>query len=239
MSEHATREHWSSAGEDKSSAVKRMFAEISPTYDLMNSAMSLRLHHRWRREAVRMLRLSPGESALDVCCGTGDFAAPLRAAIGTSGRVVGVDFCLPMLEKGVAKRVPMTLLTGDAGHLPIRSSAFDAVTVGWGLRNVAELRPALAEIYRVLAPGGRFVSIDMAVPPSKAARWISGVAFRKGVPMLGALFGKRDAYTYLPESTLQFASREEQADLMKVIGFKNVTWKNLFLGNICIHFGVK
>jgi demethylmenaquinone methyltransferase/2-methoxy-6-polyprenyl-1,4-benzoquinol methylase len=239
MSEHATRERWSSAGEDKSSAVKRMFAEISPTYDLLNSAMSLRLHHRWRREAVRMLRLSQGDSALDVCCGTGGFAAPLRTAVGSSGRVFGVDFCLPMLQKGVEKRVPMALLTGDAGHLPIRSSAFDAVTVGWGLRNVSDLQSALAEIYRVLAPGGRFVSVDMAVPSSKTARWISGVVFRKGVPMLGALFGKRDAYTYLPESTLQFATREEQAELMKAIGFKNVIWKDLFLGNICIHFGEK
>ncbi len=239
MSGNATQPPWTAAGEEKSSAVKRMFAEISPTYDLMNSAMSLRLHHRWRRAAVRLLNLRYGDAAVDVCCGTGDFARPLRAAVGPIGTVVGVDFCLPMLDRGRGKGVPMVLVSGDAVRLPLASSSFDAVTVGWGLRNVSSLQLVLSEIFRVLRPGGRFATIDMAVPSSRSAKWLSALAFRRGVPLLGSLLGKREAYTYLPESTQLFASRDEMSQLMRDAGFKNVRWLDLFFGNICIHYGEK
>lgn len=239
MAGKTARTPWTTSGEEKRSAVRELFADISATYDLMNSAMSFRLHHRWRRAAVDMLQLLPGEKALDLCCGTGDFAAPLAKKVGVEGTVAGLDFCFPMLEKARNKRVPMSLLAGDACRLPFRSGSFDVVTVGWGLRNVADLSAALSECHRILSQRGRLVSIDMALPSSRLIRTFSQFAFQKLVPFLGSLIGKREAYQYLPQSTLRFPSREELADEMKTAGFRHVRWKDLFLGNICIHYAEK
>ena len=228
---------WQAVGADKREAVKSLFGEIASNYDLVNSALSFRLHHRWRREAVRMLDLSPGDTVADICCGTGDFAHPLRQAVGMSGRIIGLDFCLPMLIKAQEKEMPMALGSGDACALPLASGAFDAVTVGWGLRNVADLDVALAEIKRVLKPGGRFVSIDMAKPKGSLVRAISNLTISAFAPTIGAVFGNRDSYKYLPRSTDRFASREEQIESMHKAGFTETRYKDMFFGNICIHWG--
>lgn len=217
-----------------------MFAEIAPTYDFANSVMSLRAHGRWRAEAVDLLGLQPGENALDVCCGTGDFTGPLRRAVGPTGAVVGLDFCLPMLEIAAGK-VPgqATLGLGDACRLPVRSGSVDGVTVGWGIRNTPDIDQAHAEAFRVLRPGGRFVSVDMAVPRTKLARRASGAVSRYLLPLLGSLLGKRKAYTYLPKSTESFLSREALAESMRRAGFTDVVWSDRMFGNVCIHFGRK
>lgn len=233
----AQRAIWQQDGAQKRQAVQRMFGEIAPTYDAMNSIMSLRGHHRWRRKAVAMLGLTRGESALDVCCGTGDFMVPLRAAIGDSGLLAGVDFCTPMLERAQEKLIEPGLAQGDACALPIASGSFDAVTVGWGIRNVPDIDAALRECFRVLTPGGRFVCLDMAVPRSAALRAFSAFYNRKLVPTLGKFIGKSEAYTYLPESTLRFKTRDELKASMERAGFIDVTYRDLMAGNICIHFG--
>jgi len=163
---------------------------------------------------------------------------PLRNAVGDGGRIIGIDFCVPMLEIAQDKKVRMSLGLGDACAIPLVSRAFDAVTVGWGLRNVADLDSALREIHRLLKPGGRFVSIDMAKPRNGFVRFASAGTFSTLVPAFGALFGNRDAYKYLPKSTDRFASREEQVEAMRRAGFNEVTYKDMFLGNICIHRGV-
>lgn len=239
MAQDALPKPWAASKEEKRNYVRRMFAEISPTYDLLNSAMSLRLHHRWRAEAVRGLGLADGGSAADVCCGTGDFARPLRKAVGPGGRIVGLDFCLPMLELAKRKQIPMELALADATALPLRSSSVDAATVGWGLRNVPDLAAALSEIYRVLSPGGKLASVDMAVPKSCAAAFISSVFTNRLIPFLGSLFGRKEAYTYLPASTKEFETPEQLASAMEEAGFKNVRFKRKFFGNICIHWGEK
>jgi demethylmenaquinone methyltransferase/2-methoxy-6-polyprenyl-1,4-benzoquinol methylase len=184
-----------------------------------------------------MLALSAGDSVADICCGTGDFAWPLRRAVGASGKVVGVDFCFPMLDVGREKHVPMGLGMGDACALPLASASFDGVTVGWGLRNVADLEGALAEVHRVLKPGGRFVSVDMAKPRNAVMRTASKLIFSVAAPALGMIFKRRAAYKYLPQSTENFASREEQVDMMRRVGFAEANHKDMFLGNICIHWG--
>lgn len=230
---------WTAEGGAKREAVRDMFAGIAPKYDLMNGLMSLSLHHRWRRVAVKMLDLAPGNRALDVCCGTGDFMIPLRDAVGPQGAVDGVDFCLPMLEKAQPKLDPPTISLGDACRLPIQSGQFDAVSVGWGIRNVPDVDQAHREAFRVLKAGGRFVSLDMAKPKNPVLRWLSTFTFKTLVPFLGTLFGDKKAYTYLPESTQRFMSRVELKSSMERAGFTDVQHRDLFGGNICIHFGRK
>lgn len=217
-----------------------MFADIAPSYDLVNSLMCFRLHHRWRSKAVEKLALNPGDHALDVCCGTGDFLVPLRQKVSSTGKVHGVDFCAPMLE--VAKKKlgdEAQVALGDACNLPIASDCYDAVSVGWGLRNVPDVPAALTEIVRVLRRGGRFVSLDMARPRGKVLGAVSEWVMHRVVPTIGRVFGKSVAYTYLPKSTLKFMSREELVSAMQSAGFEKVGYKDMFFGNICMHWGVK
>jgi demethylmenaquinone methyltransferase/2-methoxy-6-polyprenyl-1,4-benzoquinol methylase len=229
---------WTTEGAKKRLAVQGMFAEIAPTYDRLNSLLSLSLHHRWRRFAVSTLRLNEGDCALDVCCGTGDFMKPLRIAVGKSGRVAGVDFCLPMLQLAKSKDLS-TLSLGDACCLPFGSELFDAVSVGWGIRNVPDIDQAHREAIRILKPGGRFVSLDMARPRNSLLRFVSELITNRFVPKLGAFFGNATAYTYLPKSTLKFQSREQLTASMESAGFENIHYKDLLLGNICIHYAQK
>lgn len=261
---------WQREGDGKRAAVRGMFGSIARGYDRMNGLMSFGLHHRWRDFAVSKLALAPGNRALDVCCGTGDFMLPLRRTVGSAGRVVGVDFCLPMLEGaqaklGAAGSSPLgegregvlpsaesaslpplvaerrsSLALGDACRLPIASAAFDAVSVGWGLRNVPDLAAALSEAARVLKPGGRFVSLDMAQPRNPLVRAVARFSLRRVLPFLGGLLRLGgDAYAYLPESTLRFASRETLAAAMERAGFADVAYRDLMLGNLCVHWGRK
>jgi len=215
-----------------------MFSEIAGNYDRLNSLLSLNLHRRWRAAAVASLKLGPGDRALDVCCGTGDFAAELMKRVGKDGLVVGIDFALPMLE--IARRktdAPYSL--GDACALAIRSEQFDAATVGWGIRNVPDIDLAHREIVRTLKKGGRFVSLDMALPENGLIRFVSRLVFRICSPLLGTLFGSRSAYQYLPESTERFWSREELAASMRKAGLTRVRFRNFMFGNICMHWGIK
>lgn len=239
MAAPRTETPWQAEGDDKRSAVQRMFGEIAPTYDLLNSVMSLRLHHRWRRFAVQQLRLKPGARVLDVACGTGDFMVPLRAAVGPQGAVVGIDFCLPMLEVATQKQTPGAVALGDACRLPVASDTLDGASVGWGIRNVPDIDAAHRELARVLKSGARFVSLDMARPRFAPIRWASDLLFRKGVPLMGRAFGKTEAYTYLPESTQRFLGREELSESMRAAGFTDVGFKDLFFGNLCVHWGTK
>jgi demethylmenaquinone methyltransferase/2-methoxy-6-polyprenyl-1,4-benzoquinol methylase len=205
----------------------------------MNSLLSFRLHRRWRSYAVGLLGLTGGEVVADVCAGTGDFAFPLYRRIGPKGRVLGVDFCLPMLKVSRRKGAPMVPVLGDACALPLRSLSVDAVTVGWGLRNVADLKGALREIFRVLKPGGRFVSVDTAVPQNGFVRFFWVLGSRGVIPFLGWLVGRKEEYTYLPRTTQQWTSREELANRLKEAGFVKVMYRDLFFGMICVHKGEK
>lgn len=233
------RTPWNAQGEEKREAVRRMFAQIAPTYDRMNGLMSLRLHRRWRRIAVASLTLQPGSTVLDLCCGTGDFLMPLRHAIGPEGRLVGSDFCLPMLDLARSKDTRATLTLADACALPYREGSFDGVTVGWGIRNVTDVDAVHRQILRVLKPGGTFVSLDMARPRARLLGATSEWVFQRVVPFLGRWIGQAEAYRYLPESTRRFMTRQELAESMTDAGFVDVGWRDLFFGNICLHRGRK
>ncbi|RMG27086.1 MAG: bifunctional demethylmenaquinone methyltransferase/2-methoxy-6-polyprenyl-1,4-benzoquinol methylase UbiE [Armatimonadetes bacterium] len=234
MSRSVSQPPWHLSGHEKREQVREMFESISPTYDAMNSVMSLGLHRRWRAYAVRLLALEPGDSALDLCCGTGDFAYPLRKAVGSQGAIVGLDFSAQMLARAKQKDAPMTPTLGDACALPFQEERFDAITVGWGLRNVADLDACLRECHRVLKPGGRLVSVDMAVPTNPVARLGARVVGGWILPTLGALVGRREAYTYLPKSTESFDSPESLARRMTQVGFTEPLIRRLFFGNIAV-----
>lgn len=230
---------WQARGAEKRETVRRMFADIAARYDFMNGLMSLSMHKRWRAQAVSELNLKAGDSALDVCCGTGDFLIPLARAIGPKGLAAGLDYCEPMVRIAGKKTGSRMLALGDACALPITSSSVDAVTVGWGLRNLADLEGGLREMVRVLKPGGRLVSLDMARPRNPVVRRMSNLVCRTVFPMLGAIFGKREAYSYLPKSTQSFASPGELKALFEGAGLTDVRAKDLFFGNICLHWGRK
>jgi demethylmenaquinone methyltransferase/2-methoxy-6-polyprenyl-1,4-benzoquinol methylase len=229
---------------DKAEYVRRMFAGIADRYDLLNDILSFRRHHAWRRRAVALAHLHPGDSALDVCAGTGDFAIALGQAVGPTGMVVGADFCAPMLRRGRRKTDRTSggrirLMVADALRLPYRSNRFDAVTVGFGIRNVADVAQALAEMVRVTRPGGRVVCLEFCEPRNGLLR--SLVRCYEGVvlPRIGSLLSRREAYTYLPASIRAFHSREALADLMRAAGLTDVQVCEQNLGSVCIHTGTK
>lgn len=217
--------------ERKRDRVQGMFAGIAPGYDRLNGVLSLSCHRRWRRSAVALLGLQEGNTAVDVCSGTGDFLAELRRVVGPLGSLVGVDFAAPMLTVSVRKGHP-EVAVGDACALPIRSGVADAVTCGWGLRNVVDLDAALSEAFRVLKPGGRFIALDTMVPTNPVLRFGSRTVFGLGSRLLGVLTGQREAYAYLPESTQNFATPPELVAALTHAGFEGASWRALMFGNV-------
>jgi demethylmenaquinone methyltransferase/2-methoxy-6-polyprenyl-1,4-benzoquinol methylase len=179
-----------------------------------------------------------------VCTGTGDFAVDLAAAAGCSGSVVGVDFCEPMLRRGVAKTArargaPIAMLAGNAERLPYPSDRFDIATVGFGIRNVAHLDRAVCELSRVVKRGGRVVILEFNRPPERWYRPIIDLYLFGILPCIGGLLSRREAYSYLPESMRHFVSREELTAAMERAGLGAIQVHDLNLGTVCIHVGTK
>jgi demethylmenaquinone methyltransferase / 2-methoxy-6-polyprenyl-1,4-benzoquinol methylase len=228
--------------EEFSSEVRGMFDRIAGVYDLMNSAMTAGLHHQWRERAVDRAEVGPGSDALDLCCGTGDLALELRRRIGADGRVVGSDFSEPMLElargKSGEQGLPVEFGWADALDLPYGDDSFDAVTIGFGARNLADLDKGLAEMVRVLRPGGRVVILEITRPQREPLASFYSVWFDKVVPALGNVAGDSDAYSYLPESVRTFPEPRELAARMDAAGFAGIRWLLLAGGIIAIHSGL-
>ncbi|MCS6777236.1 MAG: bifunctional demethylmenaquinone methyltransferase/2-methoxy-6-polyprenyl-1,4-benzoquinol methylase UbiE [Chloroherpetonaceae bacterium] len=231
-------------GRAKAHYVRSMFACIASRYDLLNTILSFNQHHAWRRLTVKLLRVQPGQLCLDVCTGTGDFAIELARATGAQGRVIGADFCEPMIRSGQSKVRRQTggvvrMTVADAECLPYASGLFDVVTVGFGVRNVVDLEKAVAEMVRVVKPGGRVGILEFNRPPAVWYRPFVDFYLFQVLPRVGGLFGRRDAYTYLPESMKSFVSREELAACMTRAGLDDIQIYDLNFGTVCIHTGVK
>ena len=233
------------APDDKHRYVREMFDAIAPTYDRLNSVLSGPLHHYWRRVATKQARLKPGDSALDVCTGTGDFALELAKAVGDTGHIDATDFSAPMLEIGKAKaqakhRANTAWAIADTQALPFADDSFDAVTVGFGIRNVADVPRGIREMARAAKPGGTVVILEFGQPTNKTFdavyRWYS----KHVMPRIGGLVsGRKSAYEYLPESVAAFYTRAEIADFMRGAGLDNVTVTDLTFGTVVIHCGTK
>ncbi|WP_407636515.1 bifunctional demethylmenaquinone methyltransferase/2-methoxy-6-polyprenyl-1,4-benzoquinol methylase UbiE [Deinococcus phoenicis] len=227
---------------DKGREVQAMFASIAPRYDLLNRVLSLGIDRVWRREAAReALALHPAR-LLDVATGTGDFALELKAR-APGAEVVGSDFVPEMLglarEKARARHLDLVLEEGDALNLPYPDGSFDAVTCAFGFRNFADYARGLAEMWRVLAPGGRLVILEFPPPRPGLFGSLFRFYFRHVLPRVGALVsGNPGAYTYLPESTLAFLDPERLAGLMRATGFRT-RFRLLTFGIAAIHVGDK
>jgi demethylmenaquinone methyltransferase / 2-methoxy-6-polyprenyl-1,4-benzoquinol methylase len=220
-----------------------MFDRIAGVYDLMNSAMTAGLHHQWRQRAVDRAEVGPGSDALDICCGTGDLALELRRRIGPDGRVVGSDFSEPMLElarrKSGEEGLPVEFGWADALDLPYRDASFDAVTIGFGARNLADLEKGLSEMARVLRPGGRLVILEITRPQREPLSSFYSLWFDRLVPVIGSLAGDPDAYSYLPNSVRTFPEPQRLAAMMDAAGFTAIRWLLLAGGIIAVHSGTK
>jgi demethylmenaquinone methyltransferase/2-methoxy-6-polyprenyl-1,4-benzoquinol methylase len=206
--------------------VRTMFDRIAPVYDVMNRVMTAGLDRRWRRETVRET-VSPGDRVLDAACGTGDLAIEASRA---GARVVGLDFSEAMLERARRKAPQLEWVQGDLLALPYDEGEFDAATVGFGIRNVADLEAGLRELRRVVRPGGR-VGILEITRPRGALRVFYSFWFDRVVPLLGRVLPGGEAYTYLPASVRRFPGPDELAAAMRGAGFEDVRYR-LFAGGI-------
>ncbi|NOY45358.1 MAG: bifunctional demethylmenaquinone methyltransferase/2-methoxy-6-polyprenyl-1,4-benzoquinol methylase UbiE [Deltaproteobacteria bacterium] len=225
----------SATAESRARAVRAMFSAIAPTYDLLNRILSLGVDVGWRRQMVR--RLPSGcRRVLDLACGTGDVALEIVRQ-RPAARVFGADFALPMLRAGTPKlrrrgaAARILLQNASAEDLPYRDATFDAATMAFGIRNVVRRERALAELHRVLRPGGRLLILDFSIPRSSGLAALYRVYFHRVLPFVGGLIsGNFDAYRYLPRSVEGFPPRHRFAAMMARAGFERPRYRDLTFG---------
>jgi demethylmenaquinone methyltransferase / 2-methoxy-6-polyprenyl-1,4-benzoquinol methylase len=215
-------------------AVEAMFDRISPVYDTMNRLMTAGLDGRWRRLTARAV-VRPGDRVLDACCGTGALALEAQRA---GGSVTGLDFSERMLERARLKSAAVEWVRGDVLALPFPDESFDAVTVGFGIRNVAELQAGLGELARVVRPGGRLGCLEITRPRG-ALRPFFAVWFDGLVPLAGKVLPGGSAYTYLPASVRRFPGPEDLAEAMRRAGFAEIGWRLLGGGSVALHVATR
>jgi demethylmenaquinone methyltransferase/2-methoxy-6-polyprenyl-1,4-benzoquinol methylase len=223
--------------------VRAMFDRIAGFYDVMNSVMTAGLHHRWRARAADLARVGPGGRVLDVATGTGDLAVELTRRVGPEGEVVGTDFSEEMLararQKAAAGGLGIAFEWGNALELPYETDRFDAATVGFGARNFSDLDRGLAEMTRVVRPGGRVVVLEITTPTKPPLSTFYRLWFDTVVPVIGRLTGEEEAYTYLPSSVKRFPGPHELAATMDRAGLADISYVLTAGGIIAIHAGTK
>ncbi|MFY9489147.1 MAG: bifunctional demethylmenaquinone methyltransferase/2-methoxy-6-polyprenyl-1,4-benzoquinol methylase UbiE [Solirubrobacterales bacterium] len=223
--------------------VQAMFDRIANRYDLLNSVMTAGLHDKWRERAADLARVGPGNHVLDVATGTGDLAFELARRVAPGGSVTGADFSAEMLA--VAREKQAEQLAGvdaelvfeaaNALELPYDDNTFDAVTVGFGVRNFSDLDRGLREMARVVKPGGRFVILEISQPQKQPLAFFYSLWFDRIVPVLGKFGGEDSAYTYLPNSVKRFAGPKQLAGSLERAGTTDVRWTATAGGIITIH----
>lgn len=231
--------------DEKAGYVQQMFARIAPVYDLLNHTLSVGIDIWWRKVAARRLEMAEGQRGLDVACGTGDLTREM-ARRTERGQVVGIDFCEPMVTRakdkmqrsGLSDRVQV--LVGDGEGLPFPDASFDRVSIAYGIRNMATPEKGLAEMFRVLKPGGRIAVLEFSRPRFLPLRMIYDFYFLNILPLIGKMVsGEADPYRYLPESVMKFAQRDEFAAMMAKAGFVENSWCDLTFGITSLYLGNK
>ena len=230
---------------EKGEQIQQMFGAIAPRYDFLNHLLSFGIDRRWRKAAVRLVKAPEGGRILDVATGTGDLALEIASSTPPTLRITGADFSAEMVSIGEQKASAspyssrMDFRVAPCEDLPFPSSTFDSVTIAFGIRNVVDRQLGLAEMWRVLKPGGRMVILEFSTPDSVIFRTLYHFYFRRILPVIGGVFSKYNAYRYLPESVLEFPSSEEFCRMMSESGLKNVRCQPLTFGIASIYTGSK
>ncbi|MFD3258848.1 demethylmenaquinone methyltransferase [Paenibacillus lentus] len=233
-----------STSEPKEQFVHSVFESIAPKYDRMNDIISFRRHKAWRKFTMAKMKMSPEDTAIDLCCGTCDWTISMAQTSG--GHITGLDFSENMLqfgsrkvnELGLGDRI--SLVQGNAMALPFEDNTFHYATIGFGLRNVPDLHQVLREMQRVVKPGGMVVCLELSKPTWQPFKGIYYFYFKKVLPLLGKLFAKRyEQYKWLPDSLSAFPGREELAQIFRDIGLKKVEAYPLTGGVVALHIGTK
>jgi demethylmenaquinone methyltransferase/2-methoxy-6-polyprenyl-1,4-benzoquinol methylase len=232
--------------EEKALWVKRHFDLVADKYDFMNTLFSFGIHYLWKRIAVGMLKLRPGESVIDVCGGTGDLSMLAARSVGLSGQVVLYDINGSMMMRSLSRirnseyRDHIFHVQGDAEEISLPDQTVDAGMAGFGVRNLTDMEKGLGEIHRVLKPGGRFVCLDFSKPAAPAFRFLYDLYSFYVMPLLGAVMvGSWSAYRYLSESIRVFLSPTELTEMLKGVGFSRVIHRKLTYGIAVIHLAEK
>lgn len=231
---------------DKEKHVHGVFTAIAHRYDLMNTVLSLNLDKYWRRYAAARTGLGPGGRAIDVCCGTGMLTMELAKLVGPTGKVVGVDFCRPMLDRaaenvaGTRYQPCIELTEANALSLPYADDSFDSATIGFALRNVPDIKATLTEMRRVVRPGGSVVSLDLAKPETPGFKQLYYLYFERILPMVGKLsIGADGPYRWLPESLRQFPHQTDIRGLFESVRLRQAVYQELTGGIVAVHAGIK
>ncbi|AWB45015.1 bifunctional demethylmenaquinone methyltransferase/2-methoxy-6-polyprenyl-1,4-benzoquinol methylase [Paenibacillus sp. CAA11] len=234
----------SQSSKPKEQFVHEVFESIAPKYDRMNDILSFRRHKAWRKFTMDRMQMSKGDTAIDLCCGTCDWTISMAEASG--GEIVGLDFSENMLQVGRSKVTQrslegqISLVQGNAMELPFEDGKFDYATIGFGLRNVPDLRKVLSEMKRVVKPGGMVVCLELSKPTWQPFKGIYYFYFEKVLPRLGKLFAKRyEQYKWLPDSLVQFPGRDELAEIFREVGLEKVKAYPLTGGIAALHIGIK
>jgi len=229
-------------GRYKAGYVKKKFGNIAEKYDFFNDVVTQGMHRYWKKFLVKKTGLRQGDCALDICCGTGDISRLLCKKTGESGRVYGLDFSARMLSIARFRNQLScsSFIQADAAILPFKSNSMDAITVGFGLRNLVHIPACLQEVKRVLKPGGRFLSLDMGKVRVPIINRLFAFYFFKIVPRIGKLiYPGEDLFDYFPASSVYFPSQEKLAEMLSGEGFTEVQFYNFYFGSVAILFAVK
>lgn len=230
---------------DKGEKIQQMFGAIAPRYDFLNRLLSFGIDRRWRTKAVRLLKYHEGSRILDVATGTGDVALEIALRTPGSVKITGADFCKEMVDLGAVKVAAspyadrIDLKVAPCEDLPFANDTFDSITIAFGIRNVVDRKLGLAEMWRVLRPGGRMIILEFSTPRSRLFRQLYYFYFRRLLPVVGGLFSRYNAYKYLPDSVLEFPSQEEFSHMMGETGFRNIHLHELTFGIATIYVGEK
>ena len=232
--------------EEKADRVLNHFNSIARHYDFMNTLLSFGIHHIWKSLAVRLMELAPGSRVLDVCGGTGDLAILAAKTVGSDGRVVIYDINRAMMLAGLHKVVKRDMeqqiryVQGDAETISFPDGEFDAAMVGFGIRNVTNMKNGFREMYRVLKPGGKMMCLEFSKPTFTPFRWLYDIYSFHIMPLLGQwIAGSRTAYTHLPETIRMWPLPDELTEILKEIGFSDVSHRKLTNGIAVIHLATK
>lgn len=225
--------------------VKEMFDKIAPRYDFLNRLLSMRQDTLWRKEMVRAAKLNKNARVLDVACGTCDVGLEVSSQLKGQAQITGLDFSSGMLALGQKKlqdqgNTTIELVNGDALNLPMKKNFFDGITIAFGIRNIIDRTSAIQEFQRTLKPGGRLVVLELTTPEEGLLRKIYLGYFQKVLPLIGSFFSKHvNAYSYLPESVLNFPTAVSFAGIMKNAGFDNIRFKQMTFGIATLFVGTK